>query len=151
MATKKKNEPKLVIARGAKWRARDAAASTNENRHAGSAGKALYVMVSEEQKARYELAAKYAGMTMRDYVINALETAVAQQSSMTTDIVAGLGLHPNRESNVVAALQMFVAQGMRLGRVERALEALQKRVDLQWGPVEESFVAPENRTDDDER
>lgn len=100
--------------------------------------KPLYVMLTEDQKSRYEAAAKAVGMSMREYVTMALEAQVAQQSADRSDLMSEVSRLDETmpDAGDVAALRMFVmAQQLRVGTVERELAALRKRVE-QLEPTE---------------
>lgn len=85
----------------------------------------LYVMLDQERMDRYKAAADAAGMNMREYVTNALDAQLAQQSE--PDLVGG------SESDPGWANRRLNAHALRLGTLEKTVEALQRRVDTQWG------------------
>lgn len=91
--------------------------------------KALYVMVPDDRKRVYEEAAKAAGMTMRDYVITALDAQVAQQEieverqpDGTTLVTSTVPTSPAKQLGV--AIPQLSQLMLRVGTLEKQMESL---------------------------
>ena len=94
----------------------------------------LYVMLAPEQLARFKEAAAASHMTLKDWVSNALDTQVSQQSmesiAFATAIVEavpdpGFGSSPD-----VEAIRTYVTQhGIRLAKLEAAVASLRQLLE----------------------
>lgn len=90
----------------------------------------LYVMVAPEQLERFKTQAKNAGMSLREYVTNAVEAFSARMSTTNDELGEMLGV-ANATSDQLRS--MVSSQQVRLSTLETRVDALQKRLDRQWG------------------
>ncbi len=100
------------------------------------ASSALYVMLAPDQKARYEKAAASAGMSMREYVVNALEAQLALQTIDAAPSAQSELFPPTAPDaqTIEWMMRRLNAHSLKLGAVEKQLDALQKRVETDLGP-----------------
>lgn len=95
---------------------------------------ALYVMVTEDQKRRVEDAARLAGMTMRDYVVLALDAQLARQELDVEVEPQADGTTMETRPRLGMNIPQLNALMLRVGTLEKQVEVLQRRVESQWGP-----------------
>lgn len=95
---------------------------------------ALYVNIPREQLDRFKTLAELAGMTLREYVLRALENYAADQalaglSALKDDVPANVaGVDPQWP------VRRLNAHALRLVALENRVDAIQRRIDLEWGP-----------------
>lgn len=125
------------------------AAQRNAEAHGRKAASVLYVMLTEEQKTRYELAAKAAGVSMREYVVNALDAAFTAQARGLYDLLAHTDVavhepHPSDPTPLqVGMLRSAVnSHQMRINALEKRVELLTKYVELDHGSLVDPFEPP---------
>jgi hypothetical protein len=101
----------------------------------------LYVMLEPDQKDRYERAAKSAGLSLREYVVQALESFGAQQvlSVVGTEDTSEEG----RMNTLAWAMRRLNEHSLRINTLEKTVEAIQSRVDAagRWGATVEDALA----------
>jgi len=114
--------------------------------------KALYVMVDAQALDRYKRLAEIAGMTMKDYVSRALEMYAAGQLlealPATEHAVArdaGLPTDPQWSA------RRLNSHALRLGELEKRVDALQRRVDREWGPDADWLAAEQQARELEEK
>lgn len=136
MSKPKKTTRHVVPTKDGKWAVIDGdrvrSAAPAEGRKASAS---LYVMVEPDQKRRYEAAAEAAGMTLREYVTNALDAYIAEQTlTISPENVSKARAFFEDKSAAAAEASNYQNLALRLGTLEKKFEALQNRVDEQWGP-----------------
>lgn len=102
----------------------------------------LYVMVAPEQLDRFKSLARESGMSLREYVTNAVEAFSAQMSKSDDELGALLTTH-NASSDQLRSI--VSSQAVRLSTVEKRLDTLQRWVERNFpnwdrvGPPEPLF------------